>query len=284
MNTLSQKEKAVHFRRLHAGPGILVLPNAWDAASARIFEQAGFPAVATTSSGVAAALGYPDGQHISREMLVNVVASITRVVTCPVSVDLEAGYGSALEETLLTVRAIIAAGAVGINLEDSTKGEGKTLVHTSQQADTLKAIQELARSLDVPLVINARTDVFLLPGTDSANPASRVKEAASRLDAYRQAGADCLFPIGVGDAATIAALVHRVKGPLNILAGPATPSIAELAQLGVARASFGSGLMRAALGRLRSIAQALLARGTFSNMDEMLSGAELQSLVAADGA
>src|SRR5713226_2795058 len=115
MAILNQKDKAVQFRQLHSGPNILVLPNAWDAASARIFEQAGFPAIATTSSGVAGALGYPDGQKISRDMLVGVVERITRVVTCPVTVDAESGYGDTIEEVLQTIRAIIEAGAVGIN-------------------------------------------------------------------------------------------------------------------------------------------------------------------------
>ncbi len=123
MAILNQKDKAVQFRQLHSGPNILVLPNAWDAASARIFEQAGFAAVATTSSGVAASLGYPDGQRISQDMLVENVAYMTRVVECPITVDIEAGFGGSMEEVLQTIRAIIAAGAVGINIEDSTKGQ-----------------------------------------------------------------------------------------------------------------------------------------------------------------
>src|SRR5260370_34416826 len=131
MATLNQKNKAVQFRQLHSGPNILVLPNAWDAASARIFGQAGFAAVGTTSSGVAASLGYPDGQCISRDMLVENVACMTRVVECPITVDIEAGFGSSVEEVLQTVRAIIAAGAVGINIEDSTEREGRALGEVS---------------------------------------------------------------------------------------------------------------------------------------------------------
>src|SRR5205807_1028144 len=176
-STTTQKDKAVQFRSLHFGPPILVLPNAWDAASARIFEQAGFPAIATTSSGVAASLGYPDGQHISRDMLVEVVRHITRVVTCPVTVDIEAGYGDSIKEVLQTVRATIDAGAVGINVEDSTKEQGRRLVDVSYQVELLKAIQELSSSLDMPLVINARTDVFLLP---SGDPAHRLEQAVQR--------------------------------------------------------------------------------------------------------
>src|SRR5260221_7765164 len=197
MTSTIQKNKAIQFRNMHSGSPILVLANAWDAASARIFEQAGFPAVATTSSGVAASLGYPDGQRISRGMLVENVACMTRVVECPITVDIEAGFGSSIDEALQTVRAIIAAGAVGINIEDSTKGQERALVDVSFQVELLKAIQETALTMDVPLVVNARTDVFLLPAGD---PHNRFKQAVQRANAYRQAGADCLFPIGMSDA------------------------------------------------------------------------------------
>src|SRR5689334_13568292 len=190
------KTKAIQFRNMHSGSPILILPNAWDAASARIIEQAGFPAIATTSSGVAASLGYPDGQYISRDMLIEVVQHITRVVACPVTADIEAGFGDTLEEVLQTIEAIIEAGAVGINIEDSTKGQERRLVEISYQVELLKAIQELASSLNMPLVINARTDVFLLPSDDSAG---RLEQAVQRGNAYLQAGADCFFPIGTGD-------------------------------------------------------------------------------------
>lgn len=275
MTSSTQKAKAVQFRELHSGPSLLVLPNAWDAASACILEQAGFQALATTSSGVAAALGYPDGQHISRDMLVEVVAHITRVVTCPVSVDLEAGYGNTLAEVLQTVKALLDAGAVGINIEDSTKHQAKSLVDVSFQVELLKAIREMASSMDVPLVMNARTDVFLLAIGD---PARRFEEAVQRLNAYRQAGADCLFPIGVSDAGTIANLVQAINGPINVIAGPPAPSLAELARLGVARVSFASGLMRATLAHLRRIARELLEQGTYTTMSELISGAEFRSL------
>src|SRR5258708_10041711 len=158
MTVHSQKDRALQFRQMHTNPPLLVLPNAWDAASARIFEQAGFPAVATTSSGVAASLGYPDGQRISRDMLVENVVCMTRVVECPITVDIEAGFGSSIDEALQTVRAIIAAGAGGINIEDSTKGQERALVDGSVQDELLTTIQETASSLDVPLVGNARTD------------------------------------------------------------------------------------------------------------------------------
>ncbi len=277
MTSSTQKNKAVQFREMHHGPSILVLPNAWDVASARIFEQAGFRAIATTSSGVAASLGYPDEQRISRDMLIEVVERITRVVECPITVDIEAGYGDTIEEVLETIKAVISAGGVGINIEDSTKGQAKSLVDVSFQVELLKAIQETALSMDVPLVVNARIDVFLLAIGD---PTRCFEEAVQRSKAYRQAGADCVFPIGLSDTRTIADLVQASNGPINILAGSTTPSIAELARLGVSRVSFGSGMMRATLARLRHIARELLEHSTYTSMiDEMLSGAEFRALV-----
>jgi len=276
MTDSTQKEKAMQFRRLHAGPDMLVLPNAWDAASARILEQAGFQAIATTSSGVAASLGYPDGQHISRDMLLKVVEGIARVVGCPVSVDLEAGYGATVQEVMETIEAIIRVGAVGVNIEDTTKQGQRSLVDIAYQVGLLQAIQEVAASTDVPLVVNARTDVYLLPANDEN---SRFEQAVERANAYRQAGADCVFPIGVSDAPTIAQLVKAIAGPVNIVAGPPAPTLPELARLGVARVTFASSLMRATLGHLHHIARELLANGTYTSMGEtMLSSNEFRSL------
>ncbi len=276
MASTTQKDKAVQFRSLHSGSPILVLPNAWDAASARIFEQAGFPAIATTSSGVAASLGYADGQRISRDMMVEATERIVKAVSCPVSADIEAGYGDTIEEVLQTVRAIINAGAVGINIEDSIRGRDRSLVEVSFQVELLKAIREIAQSIDMPLVINARTDVFLLAIGD---PSGRIEQAVLRGNAYRHAGADCIFPIGLSDASTIVALVQAINGPINILAGATTPSIPELAQLGVARVSLASGPMRAVLGYLRLIANELRDHGTYMHLTETaISGAEFRHL------
>ncbi|HEU0001791.1 MAG TPA: isocitrate lyase/phosphoenolpyruvate mutase family protein [Ktedonobacteraceae bacterium] len=279
MAAITQKEKAIQFRQLHTDPDMLVLPNAWDAASARILEQAGFQAIATTSSGVAASLGYPDGQHISREMLLSVVENITRVIACPVSIDLEAGFGNTIDEVAKTVKAIIKAGAIGINIEDTTKQGRPSLVDIAYQVELLKAIQEVAASMDVALVINARTDIYLLPGDDAA---SRFEQAVERANAYLQAGADCAFPIGVSDAPTIARLVKAIAGPINVIAGSPAPDLSELARLGVARVTFASGLMRATLGHLHHIARELLTHGTYSSMDEhMLDGKGFRSLFEA---
>src|SRR5215469_9101717 len=176
-----QKERAAQFRQFHHSAPLLVLPNVWDAASARIIEQAGFRAIATTSSGVAAALGYRDGQHISRDMLVEALARITRVVECPVTADIEAGYGNSIEEVLQTVKAVIATGVVGINIEDSLIHQEKALADLSYQVELIKALRDLATSIDVPFVINARVDVFLLA---IGEPESRFAHAVQRADAF----------------------------------------------------------------------------------------------------
>jgi 2-methylisocitrate lyase-like PEP mutase family enzyme len=271
-----QKERAAQFRQFHHGAPLLVLPNVWDAASARIVEQAGFRAIATTSSGVAAALGYSDGQHISRDMLIEALARITRVVECPVTADIEAGYGNSIEEVLKTVEAVIATGVVGINIEDSLKQREKALVDVLYQVELIKALRELATSMDVAFVINARVDVFLLA---IGEPESRFEHAVQRANAYLQAGADCIYPIGILDGNMIANLVKAINGPINILGGPPAPTLPELAQLGVARVSLAGGLMRSVLGHLRTIADELFESGTYTRMNtEALSSSEFRSL------
>lgn len=263
----TQRERAVQLRRWHRQPPILVLPNAWDAASSCVFEQVGFRAIATTSSGIAAAYGYPDGEHMSRDLMLEVIRRVTAAVACPVTADIEAGYGDTVEAKLDTIREVVAAGTVGINIEDSANGESSApaLVDVAAQAELIRAIRAAATNeWDVPLVINARVDVYL-HGTGDAT--ARFAEAVRRATAYREAGADCIFPIGLSDAATIGELVRAVgDSPINILAGPQTPTIGELADLGVARVSVGGGLARVALGAVRRAAEELLRQGTFTSL------------------
>jgi 2-methylisocitrate lyase-like PEP mutase family enzyme len=273
----AQRERAERFRQWHREGSMLVLPNAWDAASARVIELAGCRALATTSSGVAASLGYPDGQRITRAMHVGVIAGITRVVTCPVTADIEAGYGDSLAEIEQTVRDVIGAGAVGINFEDSRGGKEGVLVEIADQQRTLRALRALADSLDIPLVINARVDVFL---RGSGALEERVAEAVARGNAYLEAGADCVYPIGLLDAATIAALVSGIHGPINILGGAPSPALPELARLRVARVTFGSRLMNNVLGRLQAITRELLESGEYSLLSEGALGKEFSTLFA----
>src|SRR5438552_12307553 len=244
MNTRVQAEKAEQFRKLHHGPRMLVLANAWDVVSARILEECGHPAIATSSAAVAFSRGYPDGQRISRDEMLDVVARIARAVRAPVTADLEAGYGTTVKDMAETVKATIGAGAIGMNLEDVTGDDESSHVALPLQVEKIRAIRETAKSLGVPFVLNARTDVYLMP---IGPEATRFERTVERLRAYRDAGASCLFAPGVYDRDTIAKLLKAAEAPLNILANPACPPIAELERIGVARVSAGSGLMRAAM-------------------------------------
>jgi 2-methylisocitrate lyase-like PEP mutase family enzyme len=272
----SRTNQAIQFRQLHRGPNVLILPNAWDVASARIFEDAGFPAIATTSAGIAYSLGYADGQHIPREEMMARIARIVRAVHVPVTADIEAGYGSNVEDVAKTTCELIQMGVVGMNLEDGSSDRTHPLIDLQLAADKIKAARQAAVDARAQIVINARTDVYLLPG---ANPDADYSEALRRLVAFRDAGADCVFAPGLKDAETIGRLAKAVECPLNILAGPGTPSIPELAKLGVARVSVGSGPMRATLGLLRRLAEELKTSGTYSEMKGAVPYAEVNKLL-----
>jgi 2-methylisocitrate lyase-like PEP mutase family enzyme len=274
---LNQSELARQFLELHRGPKILVLPNAWDVASARIFEDAGFPAIGTSSAGVAFSLGYPDGEKIPRKEMLAAVRRIAEAVEVPVTADVEAGFGRTPEEVADTAREVIAAGAVGMNLEDGVEGKPELLADVNRQKEIILAVLGAAASARVPLVLNARTDIFLY-GIGPAE--TRLTRAMERLNAYRAGGAQSLFAPGVKDKETIAQLTRGVTGPLNILATVGTPPVAQLQQLGVARVSVGSGPMRAALGFLGRMARQLHEEGLFTLMtDAALPYADANQLV-----
>jgi len=278
MDMTAQGRKAEELRKLHGGPRVLVLPNAWDAASARVLEELGFPAIATTSAGVAFALGYPDGQRVSRDEMLDVVARIARAVRVPVTADMEAGYGITPKDMAETAKAIVAAGAVGLNLEDVTGDTESSQVDSALQGEKIRTIREVSASLGVSLVINARTDVYLMP---IGPEATRFDRTVERLRAYRAAGADCVFAPGVSDRGLIDKLVKAVAAPVNILVTPGCPSIPELEKLGVRRASIGSGVMRSTLGQVRRIGKELLEKGTYSSVFEgAIPFAEVNALLA----
>ena len=275
-----QAEKAHKLLALHHASHILVLLNAWDVASARIFEDAGFPAIATSSAGVANSLGYPDGQNISRDEMLEVVARIARAVSVPVTADMEAGYGKTPEDLAQTAIAIVEAGAVGCNIEDCPSDGSRELFPIELQQQKLRAMLDAAKKRGVPLVINARTDVFL---EEIGEPATRAERTIERLNAYRDAGAESLFAPGVKDPATIAQIARGVRGPLNILATAGTPTVRELEKLGVARISIGSGPMRASMGLTARIAKHIRDHGTFETMtDGAMPYLEANRLLAKD--
>ena len=275
-NPEQQRTKAEVFRALHGGPRTLLLPNVWDVASARVIQQAGLPALATTSAGVAFSVGYPDGEKIQRDEMLKMVARIASAVTVPVTADVEAGYGPKPEDAALTAEGVIEAWAVGMNLEDGTENPDHPLADLSLQLEKIAALREKAKRLGVPLVLNARTDVYLL-SVGAAE--SRYDETVRRLSAFRGAGADCVFAPGVKDAATIARLVSDLRCPLNILAGPGSLSVGELEQLGVARVSLGSGPMRATLGLIRRMVEELKSTGTYKSIEGAPSHAEVNRLM-----
>jgi len=256
-------EKAEIFRALHRGPEVLVLPNAWDCASARIVEEAGFPAIATSSAAVANSLGYSDGERIPAAEMLAAVARIVRCVRVPVTADLEAGY----QDAAATAAGLVASGAIGLNLED---GGGDIAQHAAR----ISTVRRVGCELGVNLVINARTDLYL--DRTGCDPASRFDRSCERLRAYIDAGADCVFVPGVTDEDTIRRFVETLRFPLNVLALAGMPPIPRLRELGVARVSAGSGLARAAMGLTRRIADELKTTGKY---EAMLQGAIPRSLL-----
>jgi 2-methylisocitrate lyase-like PEP mutase family enzyme len=235
MNAAALSAQADQLRGLHVPGSPLLLVNAWDPPSARRLAHDGYPAIATTSAGVAEALGYEDGNVTPPDEMLGAVARITAAVDVPVTADLEAGYG--LEPGEL-VTGLLGAGAVGLNFED-TDHETGTLTDAEGQAERLAAIKQAGRDAGVDVVLNARVDVFLRGG--------EVDEAIRRGQLYAKAGADCVYPIGVRGRDPIRRLVEEVGAPINILAVPGGLTLDELRDLGVARVSFGSGLMHIAM-------------------------------------
>lgn len=238
---------ATRLRRLHEGP-LFVLPNAWDAASAKVFGDAGFPAVASASAAVATARGYPDNDSMRVHDAFDAVATIADAVDVPVSADLEAGYG--LEPAELVER-LLESGAVGLNIEDTDHHGNGALLDAEERAEYIGEIKWIGRDSDVDLVVNARVDVFL---REVGSPESRLEEAVRRGRLYRNAGADCIYPIWLQADPTIQVLVAEIGGPVNILVRRGTPPLARLAELDVARATFGPGLQAVSMAALARFA------------------------------
>ena len=276
MSQATLRAKAETLRRLHDKPNILVLPNVWDLASARLVELAGFPALATTSSGIAFSLGYPDGQKISRDTMIEVCGRIARRATVPVSADIEAGYGPDPGDTEETVRRCIEAGIVGGNLEDGTHDSKAPLCPLDLAVARIRAARRAGEAAGVPFVINARTDHYLAGGKADE---SGFAETVRRGKAYREAGADCIFIPGLQDREIIARLVQAIGAPINILARPNGPSVPELKAAGVARLSVGGMLMLATLGLVRKAAAELAGPGTFGFAAGMATHAEMNRLM-----
>lgn len=264
-------DKAAALLALHSGPGF-VLPNAWDAGSARILEQVGFPAIATTSAGIAWSLGIPDGGALGRETMLEHIARIVAAVDVPVTADLEAGYGATADEVGRTFAAAADLGAVGANIEDAFEGE---LFDIDEATERVAAARAAAPS--GTFVLNARTDAYFVGTSDDP-----FEETVERANRYLDAGADCIFVPGVVDAEAIGRLAATVPGPLNIVAGLANAIDAPtLFSLGVRRISLGGSLARAMLTQLERAGRELRETGTLSFLDGAISYRDLQSRFGA---
>jgi 2-methylisocitrate lyase-like PEP mutase family enzyme len=273
-------DRARALRELHRGPDVLVLPNVWDPLGARMLAGLGFPAVATASASVAFSLGWDDGQRIRFETMLEVIRRIASAVTVPVTADLESGWALDAQEVAENVRRAMRVGAAGINLEDSVV-EGRPLLPVAVQAERLRAVRRMAREDGVPLVVNARTDVFLRGGRPRED---LVAETIERGVAYREAGADCFYPIGVGDVATLAPICDAVGLPLNVLASATTAPLGELRAAGIARVSFGPALLRVGLTAMRNAVESMRRTGTYEAFGEgVLTSDEVRAWVSRGG-
>jgi len=274
-----QIKLAQQFRQLNQ-QGQFLLANAWDIASARIFAKAGFPALGTTSGGIAYAQGFCDAELIGRDSMMAQIAAIARSVDMPVNADIEAGYGATPEAVTETIRQVIAAGAVGVNLEDNSHGSSsEALFAVDAQCARIAAARQAADQADLPLWINARTDTFLLGLGEDIE--TRIAMSIQRGRAYMAAGADMVFIPALADLAIIALLAQAIKGPINIMAMPGAPVAQDLFQAGASRVSLGVCPMLAVMGTMRDIAEEARKTGSWQTMERSFYGfAEAEELFA----
>jgi 2-methylisocitrate lyase-like PEP mutase family enzyme len=271
--------RAATFRRIHEDRSGFVMPNAWDAGSAIMLAQAGFPAIATTSGGIAFSLGQADymipagAEPVSRTRMFDRIREITAAVDIPVNGDLEYGYGESPETVAETIRLAVGAGLAGGNIEDHAHG---VLYDESLAVERIAAAREVVDAAGSGFVLTARTDGLLL------RPSTRLADAIRRANRYRQAGADCLYVTGVNDPELVAELVREIDAPLNAVMGlgDTTLTVAALRSAGVARISLGGSIARAVMGLIRDSARELLERGTLSFAEAQVPQAELNALFA----
>ncbi len=279
MDKTTQIQKAEKFLALHHEPKLLVLPNIWDPLGARLLEGLGYPAVATASAAVAYSLGYDDGQKIKFDAMLDVIERIASSVAVPMTADLERGYAEHPQEIAENIRQVMHAGAVGINFEDSSF-EGGPLQPIDFQCERIQAIRNMADKEGIPLVINARIDVFMRSADISRS--EKIAETISRGKAYLDAGADCLYPIGPGDVETLKRIREETEAPINVYASKLAASMKELAAIGISRLSLGPGLIRASLTTMRNVAQQLLDYGPYDSFsaDDIMTSDEIRKYIS----
>jgi 2-methylisocitrate lyase-like PEP mutase family enzyme len=270
--TAEHRRKAEQLLALHRGP-LLLLPNAWDALSAKVFEEAGFKAVATTSAGVAWSLGFADGEHASWHEMLGIIERVVDAVRVPVTADIEGGFSSTTPDLIYRIEELIGVGACGINLEDGLD-HGARLRSVDEACERIDAVRRAATKLGLPLVINARTDVHLRTGNDPAG----VEETLKRCRAYLAAGADCVYPIGLSDLSLISRLVSELRAPVNVFGRRGSPSIADLQAAGVARVSTGTTPAMFVAGALEEAMKKLIQSGSFDHFTSTFDYARLQKL------
>jgi 2-methylisocitrate lyase-like PEP mutase family enzyme len=279
MDRTQQQHQARCFLALHHDPELLVLPNIWDPLGARLLVSLGFPAVATASAAVAFSLGLDDGERIDLDTMLEVIGRIARSVEVPLTADIESGYAEQPDDVAGNVKRVIEAGAVGINLEDSIPGT-RDLYPIDMQCARLRAARRAAAELDLHLVINARIDVFFKQAHDTA--AENLQETIARAKAYIDAGADCVFPLVVGEVEMLKTLVAAVGAPINVYATKGTAPARELETIGISRLSVGPGLLQAGLTAMRQAALELRHPGTHDLITrDAMSTADIRQLLGS---
>ncbi len=280
----SQFEKAQRFLNLHTRAGCFLMPNAWDAGSAKMLVASGFTTIGTTSAGIAFALGHPDNAfcsaqaRVNKEAMLAEIKAIAQAVAVPVNADLEGGFGDSPADVADAIKAAIAAGAVGGNIEDYTGIKDKPLYDISLSVERIQAAREAIDSSGIPFVLVARTDRL------NINQDNGFAQAVQRANLYREAGADCLFLPGASDVATVSKLVQEIDGPLNVVMGlnGSDVSVAQLKDIGVRRISIGGSLARALYFKMRQAAEEMLHRGTFTYAEEQISQTELNAIFESE--
>ena len=273
ISSTSQNDKASSFLQLHTEPKLLLLPNIWNPIGARILAGKGYPAIATASAAISASLGYPDGEVISKNTMLHELERICDAVTIPVTADIESGYAKSLSELDETIHEVLNTGAIGINIQDSVE-EGGPLRNLDEQCRRIAQIRATADSLNVHLFINARIDAFVSDQFSSADEIMAV--AVRRAQAYADAGADAVYPMGPGDRATVKQLRGRIQLPLNILAAPGAAPLKWLQSMGINRVSFGPYIFRSCRQKFANIADELMELGDYASFGgELMSSSEV---------
>ena len=271
---MSQAAKAQQLLSLHNNGKLLILPNVWNPIGARMLQAKGYPAVATASAAISESLGYGDGEQLKLDTMLDMVTRIVRSVDVPVTVDFEAGYSNVIEGLQENITRLLETGAVGLNFEDSW-GDSKYLRPIPEQVERIRAVREVAERRGIHLVINARADSFFAEGFSSDE--ERIEDVITRLNAYIEAGADCVYPVGRGDKETLVILRKRISAPINVLATAKTASLKELQEMGINRVSFGPYIFRSLLAKMSAMQDEILNMGEYGIvMDGIWTGGEVK--------